>query len=62
MLNNFDFSEFLFQFYTVIGFFVISLLIIVFKYITKKTKNTVDDKIVEKVEKWHAVVKDKIKK
>lgn len=62
ILENLFNAETLYMCYIIIGYFVVSLIIKILKFICKKTKTTIDDKIVNKLEKWHKVNKDRIKR
>ena len=62
MLDSILNADVLYYAYTVIGFLVFGLLLFILKPIVKRTKNTVDDKIVETLAEWHEVNKSKIKK
>lgn len=62
MLDSILNADILYYTYTLIGFLVFSLILIVLKYIVKRTKNKTDDKIVDVLAEWHEVNKSKIKK
>lgn len=62
ILENLFNAETLYICYIIIGYFIVSLIIKILKFISKKTKTTIDDKIVDKLEKWHKINKDRIKR
>jgi hypothetical protein len=62
MLDSILNADVLYYAYTVIGFLVFGLLLLILKPIVKRTKNKIDDKIVETLAEWHEVNKSKIKK
>lgn len=62
MLDSILNADILYYTYTLIGFLVFSLVLMVLKYIAKRTKNKTDDKIVDVLVEWHEINKSKIKK
>lgn len=62
MLDSILNADVLYYAYTVIGFLVFGLILFILKPIVKRTKNKIDDKIVETLAEWHEVNKSKIKK
>lgn len=62
MLDSILNADVLYYAYTVIGFLVFSLILFILKPIVKRTKNKIDDKVVDVLEEWHEVNKSKIKK
>lgn len=62
MLDSILNADVLYYAYTVLGFLVFYVIIFVLKFISKRTSNTIDDKIVNTLEKWHEVNKNRIKK
>lgn len=62
MLDSILNADVLYYAYTVIGFLVFSLILFIIKPIVKRTKNKIDDKVVDVLEEWHEVNKSKIKK
>ena len=62
MLDSILNADILYYTYTLIGFLVFSLILMVLKYIVKRTKNKTDDKIVNVLVEWHEINKSKIKK
>lgn len=62
MLDSLLNADVLYYAYTVIGFLVFGLLLFIIKPIVKRTKNKVDDKVVDVLIEWHEVNKSKIKK
>lgn len=62
MIENIINEDTLYYLYLIIGYFVISFIVKLLKWICKKTKTTLDDKIVDKLEKWHKVNKNRISK
>lgn len=62
MLDSILNADVLYYAYTVIGFLVFSLILFVLKFIVKRTKNKIDDKVVDVLVEWHEVNKSKIKK
>ena len=62
MLDSLLNADVLYYAYTVIGFLVFGLLLFILKPITKRTKNKIDDKVVDVLVEWHEVNKSKIKK
>ena len=62
MLDSLLNADILYYFYTILGFLCFSLILFIIKPIIKKTKNKVDDKIVNVLVEWHEVNKSKIKK
>ena len=62
MLDSILNADILYYTYTLIGFLVFSLILMVLKFIVKKTKNKTDDKIVDVLVEWHEINKSKIKK
>lgn len=62
MLDSILNADILYYTYTLIGFLVFSLILMVLKYIVKITKNKTDDKIVDVLVEWHEINKSKIKK
>lgn len=62
MLDSILNADVLYYAYTVIGFLVFGLILFILKPIVKRTKNKIDDKIVDVLAEWHEVNKSKIKK
>ena len=62
MLDSILNADVLYYAYTVIGFLVFGLILFVLKPIVKRTKNKIDDKVVDVLAEWHEVNKSKIKK
>lgn len=62
MLDSLLNADILYYAYTILGFLLFSVVLIVLKFIVSKTKNTVDDKVVNVLAEWHEVNKSKIKK
>lgn len=62
MLDSLLNADILYYAYTILGFLVFSVVLIVLKFIVSKTKNKVDDKFVDVLTEWHEVNKSKIKK
>lgn len=62
MLDSILNADVLYYAYTVIGFLVFGLILFIIKPIVKRTKNKIDDKIVDTLAEWHEVNKSKIKK
>lgn len=62
MLDSILNADILYYTYTILGFLLFSLILIILKFVAKRTKNTVDDKVVEVLAEWHEVNKSKIKK
>lgn len=62
MLDSILNADVLYYAYTVIGFLVFGLILFILKPIVKRTKNKIDDKVVDVLEEWHEVNKSKIKK
>lgn len=60
MIENIFNAETLYGLYLIIGYFVVSFILKLLKFISKKTKTTIDDKIVGKIEEWHTKNKDRI--
>lgn len=62
MLDSILNADVLYYAYTVIGFLVFGLILFILKPIVKRTKNKIDDKVVDVLAEWHEVNKSKIKK
>ena len=62
MLDSILNADVLYYAYTVIGFLVFGLILFILKPIVKRTKNKIDDKVVNVLAEWHEVNKSKIKK
>lgn len=62
MLDSILNADVLYYAYTVIGFLVFGLILFILKPIVKRTKNKIDDKVVDVLADWHEVNKSKIKK
>lgn len=62
MLDSILNADILYYTYTVIGFLVFGLILFILKPIVKRTKNKIDDKVVDVLVEWHEVNKSKIKK
>lgn len=62
MLDSILNADILYYTYTILGFLLFSLILIILKFVAKRTKNTVDDKVVNVLAEWHEVNKSKIKK
>lgn len=62
MLDSILNADVLYYAYTVIGFLVFGLILFILKPIVKRTKNKIDDKVVDVLIEWHEVNKSKIKK
>ena len=62
MLDSLLNADILYYAYTILGFLIFSVILIILKFIASKTKNTVDDKVVGVLAEWHEVNKSKIKK
>lgn len=62
MLDSLLNADILYYAYTILGFLIFSVILFVLKFIVSKTKNTVDDKVVNVLAEWHEVNKSKIKK
>lgn len=61
-LENIFNPDLLYFGYVLIGYFVFSIIIKILKIICIHTRNKFDDRVVEVLEKWHKVNKEKIKK
>lgn len=62
MLDSILNADVLYYAYTIIGFLVFYIILYILKFIVNKTANKYDDKIVDTLEKWHEVNKNRIKK
>ena len=62
MLDSILNADILYYTYTIIGFLVFSLILFILKPIVKRTKNKIDDHVVDVLAEWHEVNKSKIKK
>ena len=62
MIENIFNAETLWWIYFIIGYFIMTFIIKILKFLSKKTKTKVDDKIVDKLEEWHKVNKEKLKR
>ena len=62
MLDSLLNADILYYAYTILGFLIFSVILLILKFIVSKTKNTVDDKVVNVLAEWHEVNKSKIKK
>lgn len=61
-LENIFNPDLLYFCYVLVGYFIVGLIIKLCKFISKRTRNKFDDRVVEVLEKWHKVNKEKIKK
>ena len=62
MIENIFNAETLWWIYFIIGYFIMTFIIKILKFLSKKTKTKVDDKIIDKLEEWHKVNKEKLKR
>lgn len=48
--------------YFIIGYCIVTIIIKILKFICKRTNTKLDDKIINKIEQWHKVNKERFKK
>lgn len=62
MIESIFNEDTLYGLYLIVGYFVITLLLKILKWLCKRTKTTIDDKIINKFEEWHKRNKNRISK
>lgn len=62
MIESIFNEDTLYGLYLIVGYFVITLLLKILKWLCKKTKTTIDDKIINKLIDWHKRNKNRISK